>query len=329
MFKIGVVSVENHIDSYKKGVEDFIKDMRDFTSHIIPAAQWDKIKDMVLDQITNIGKELAELSLSFIEDFLGQFFLFFLYLVFWLFEPLPVSEPIAKVFKNYLGLKTIVCFIYASMMAILLAAVQCPVWALYFFITFFLNYIPEVGPILAGVLTLPSVLLDGSITKTARYEHVTVIIIVGMICKFLTGNVLEVDLYTRFGGEFMRIHPVVLFVFFTFCGYQLGVSGMFVSIPILAAIKYSLVSQAMPDKYLGTMLVIIEGDKWAPHKNLYERHRCSEVARTLDVSSEIGTELAHAAANTEGGIDEVADQTSRSSATDGAARSSRPPPRTF
>merc|ERR1719343_1203817 len=120
---------------------------------------------------------------------------------------------------------------------------------------------------------VPAVLLDGGVAKQDRYWHLTILVIVGVCAKIITGNVIEVDLYNRFGGESMRIHPVVLFVFFTFCGYELGLTGMFISIPILAAIKYSLVSQAVPPSYLNMLLVFIEGDAWAPHRNKLERQR--------------------------------------------------------
>lgn len=161
-------------------------------------------------------------------------------------------------------------------MAVLLARLSCDLWPLYFFLTFLLNYIPEIGPIIAGLLMVPAVLLDGGEALRTRYTHVVVLVIVGVCLKILTGNVIEVDLYSRFGGEVMRIHPVVLFVFFTLGGLILGATGTFISIPVLAAIKDSLVSQALPEKYLHPMLVLIEGDVWAPHRHRAERLRAEQ-----------------------------------------------------
>lgn len=283
MLWIGVEGVQSHFGDYQKGFTELIHDFKDLTSHLIPGKDWDDIEKQVTDTLTAYGKTFAEGSLEYLEGFAGQLFLFLVYVLFWLFEPLPVTEPIAKVFKQYLALKTIVCALFAGIMAVCLQCLSCPIWPLYFFVTFLLNYIPEVGPLLAGVLMLPAVLLDGALSKRTRYAHATILVIVGTVAKIVTGNIIEVELYSRYGGEFMRIHPVVLFVFFTFCGYQLGTTGMFISIPILAAIKYALVSQAMPGRYLNAVLTIIEGDVWAPHRNRAERQK----ART-DAFTELG-----------------------------------------
>lgn len=281
-FETGIEAVVINVDDYKLGVKEFIDDISNFTERIIPEAQMNKVKIEVQQKMSEYAADLAQLSLLYLESIGSYLFLFVLYLLFWVFEPLPVTEPVAKVFKSYLALKTVVCLLFATVMAAVLWFMECPLWSLYFLITFILNYIPEVGPILAGLLMLPAILFDGGLESKDRYANTTILIIAGVIAKFLTGNVIEVELYSRFGGEFMRIHPVVLFVFFTFCGYQLGVSGMFISIPILAIIKYSLVSYSVPGIYLHPLLTLLEGDVWAPHRNYVERQRC---AKTLGEAS--------------------------------------------
>eukprot|EP00928_Gymnodinium_smaydae_P065103 TRINITY_DN48293_c0_g1_i1.p1 TRINITY_DN48293_c0_g1~~TRINITY_DN48293_c0_g1_i1.p1 ORF type:complete len:575 (+),score=82.16 TRINITY_DN48293_c0_g1_i1:33-1757(+) len=298
MLSIGIDGVIQNLENYKIGVAELVEDIKNATSSLVPPQDWDRIRKQLTDELSEYGKRIAEGSLSFVESIGGTLFLFVLYLLFWICEPLPVNEPIAKVFKDYMALKTIVCLLFAGIMAALLAGLSCPLWPLYFFITFLLNYIPEIGPMLAGLLMLPAVLLDGSVPRGARYAHASVLTVGGICAKLLTGNLIEVDLYNRFGGEFMRIHPVVLFVFFTFCGYQLGTTGMFISIPILAAVKYSLVSGALPAKYLHPVLVLIEGDVWAPHRNAAERRRCASVeaarlatAARTPVQAQGGTEL--------------------------------------
>jgi len=251
----------------------------------------DNIKRNFIGELTQFGKDLAGDIVTILEDTLGTLFLFFLYLAFWIAEPLPISEPATKVFKDYMTLKTFVCFLFAGMMAGLLKFLLCPIWPLYFFLTFLLNYIPEVGPILAGLLMIPGVLLDSTLPKNTRYANVTMLVIFGTLAKILTGNIIEVKLYSKFGGEFMHIHPVTLFVFFTFCGYQLGTTGMFISVPILGAIKYALLSGAVPERYLHTLLVVIEGDAWAAHRSLLRRET-THSASTLREAPAAGVHLA-------------------------------------
>jgi len=286
-----ITGVQDNFEAYKKGVEDLIDDVNRGLTHIFPKDMLDNIKRNFIGELTQFGKDLAGDIVTILEDTLGTLFLFFLYLAFWIAEPLPISEPATKVFKDYMTLKTFVCFLFAGMMAGLLKFLLCPIWPLYFFLTFLLNYIPEVGPILAGLLMIPGVLLDSTLPKNTRYANVTMLVIFGTLAKILTGNIIEVKLYSKFGGEFMHIHPVTLFVFFTFCGYQLGTTGMFISVPILGAIKYALLSGAVPERYLHTLLVVIEGDAWAAHRSLLRRET-THSASTLREAPAAGVHLA-------------------------------------
>lgn len=92
----------------------------------------------------------------------------------------------------------------------------------------------------------------------------------------------------------MRMHPVILLVLIMICSAILGVTGAFLSVPIMAAIKYSLLSANMPDKYLNPLLVAIEGDERGPHKNYVDRcrshsdsvvHSSSETTRRVRAGS--------------------------------------------
>ena len=56
---------------------------------------------------------------------------------------------------------------------------------------------------------------------------------------------------------------------------MLLIKGMFLAVPVMAAVKYYLVSTDMPDSILHPLLVFIEGDETGPHKNHVERYRLS------------------------------------------------------
>lgn len=289
---INGITDKDNFEAYKKGVQELIEDVNKGLNHIFPKDILENIKNNFLSELTQFGKDVAGDIVTFLEDIFGELFLFLLYLAFWIAEPLPISQPATKVFKDYMILKTLVCLLFAGIMAGLLWLLQCPIWPLYFFLTFLLNYIPEVGPILAGLLMIPGVLLDANLDKNTRYANVTLLVIFGTLAKILTGNIIEVKLYSKFGGEFMHIHPVTLFVFFTFCGYQLGATGMFISVPILGAIKYTLLSGAVPQRYLNTLLIIIEGDAWAAHRNVLSRDaRGAGTSRNQPVSESVVSEM--------------------------------------
>merc|ERR1712070_495498 len=118
-------------------------------------------------------------------------------------------------------------------MSLLLFCLDCKLWRLFFVITFLMNYVPEVGPLLAAMLMLPAILFDGHVTLEWREFNALVLVVVGVSIKVFTGNVLEVRMYATRGGEFMRMHPVVLMALIMFCDYLLGVTGMFLAIPVM------------------------------------------------------------------------------------------------
>merc|ERR1740123_2419746 len=96
----------------------------------------------------------------------------------------------------------------------------------------------------------PAVLLDGNVPMEQRRANTVLLCIFGMVFKIVTGNIIEVQMYTTRGGEFMRMHPVILMALMMFCEELMGITGMFLAVPIMAAVKYYLVSVDMPSVYL-------------------------------------------------------------------------------
>jgi len=213
---------------------------------------------------------------SSLESLSFQALMFFVYLFFWIFEPLPISSPVAEVFKSYLLLKTIVCLLFATLMSALLLALQCKIWSLFFVLTFLLNFIPEIGAIASAILTVPAILFDGHLPRDQRLENLLWLVIFGTSIKIFTGNVVEVQMYASLGGQFMRMHPVVIMALIMLFSALLGVTGIFLAVPTMAAVKYYLVSTDMPKQFKHPLLVFIEGDATAPHKNYVEQQRLIE-----------------------------------------------------
>eukprot|EP00933_Yihiella_yeosuensis_P017686 TRINITY_DN14728_c0_g1_i3.p1 TRINITY_DN14728_c0_g1~~TRINITY_DN14728_c0_g1_i3.p1 ORF type:complete len:216 (+),score=24.56 TRINITY_DN14728_c0_g1_i3:163-810(+) len=182
---------------------------------------------------------------------------------------------VAQVFKSYLLLKTFVCLLFASLMSSLLFCLSCKIWELFFVLTFLLNYIPEIGAMLSALLMVPAVLLDGHVELDTRLAHLVVLVIFGTIIKIFTGNIVEVQLYASHGGQFMRMHPVIILAVMMLFSALLGVTGMFLAVPVTAVVKYYLLSAGMPDSILHPLLVWVEGDETGPHKNFVDRHRSS------------------------------------------------------
>eukprot|EP00930_Biecheleria_cincta_P027848 TRINITY_DN19481_c0_g1_i3.p1 TRINITY_DN19481_c0_g1~~TRINITY_DN19481_c0_g1_i3.p1 ORF type:complete len:526 (+),score=92.73 TRINITY_DN19481_c0_g1_i3:125-1702(+) len=259
----GVKNFTKNMDDYQHGVKDFLEWMKPVFKHLedlgLDMSEFGKKAE---DYVNKLLPQVAAYLASTLESFSFQALMFFIYLFFWIFEPLPMSTPIATVFKTYLLLKTIVCLLFAASMTLVLVILGCKIWALFFVLTFLLNFIPELGPIASAVLMIPAILFDGHVEgMDTRLANLFWLCVCFTIFKVITGNVIEVQLYASQGGQFMRMHPVVIVATMMVFYSVLGVTGMFLAVPVMAAVKYHLVSADMPDSILHPLLVFIEGDE--------------------------------------------------------------------
>lgn len=102
-------------------------------------------------------------------------------------------------------------------------------FALFFgFIAFLLNYIPQIGSLIATILPLVFgfVVLD-------NYIALTFLAALLLGTQFIMGNIVEV----KFLGKSFAISPVIIFVNLLFWGYIWGIAGLLLSAPILIFIK--------------------------------------------------------------------------------------------
>ncbi len=132
--------------------------------------------------------------------------------------------------RHYLSIKTMTSLLTGTFVWICLAIVGVDyaiIWAL---IAFLLNYIPNIGSIIAAV---PAVLFaavqlgfGGVIWTTAIFLAVNMII----------GNIIE----PKMMGKGMGLSTFVVFLSLIFWGFMLGTVGMFLSVPLTMAIKIML-----------------------------------------------------------------------------------------
>jgi len=279
---LGVDALKSNANAYMEGVQNFIISFSEALTGVLPDDTVKSMKDQAIEFAKTALPNLATAVATHFEYIGWQTMMFLLYLVFWIFEPLPVNDSVARVIKSYLLLKTVICFIFAGLMSSLLFYLDCPLWNIFFVVTFLLNFIPEVGFIIAGMLMIPAILFDGHLTVGARERRTLILIVVGGLIKVVTANIIEVRMYATRGGQYMRMHPVVLVALMMFFESMLGVTGMFLAIPIMAAVKYYMVSADMPPVFLNPMLLFIEGDEAGPHKNFVDRQR---YGTTLDTTN--------------------------------------------
>lgn len=97
------------------------------------------------------------------------------------------------------------------------------------FFAFLLNFIPNIGPLIAMVVHIPVLPL----TVGATVPWAIVAVAAPAAVQFVSGNVVE----PRVMGQSLDLHPVVILLALIFFGMIWGVVGMFLATPIAAAVK--------------------------------------------------------------------------------------------
>ena len=140
---------------------------------------------------------------------------------------------------SYLGVKTVISLLTGVTTWILLdvAGVQYAIlWAT---LSFLLNYIPNIGSIIAAVpIVVQALLLNGF--------GVGMGVTVGIIASnIVIGNIIE----PKMMGKTLGLSTLVVFFSLLFWGWLLGTVGMLLSVPLTMAFKITLESSESTKKY--------------------------------------------------------------------------------
>jgi len=141
-------------------------------------------------------------------------------------------NEIALNVNRYLGIKTVVSIGTGITVTLMLMVIGVDFPVLWGLVAFLLNYIPNIGSIIAAI---PAVLLGlvelgvaPALWTAAGY----------FVINTVVGSVIE----PRFMGRGLGLSTLVVFVSLVFWGWILGPVGMFLSVPLTMAVKVALES---------------------------------------------------------------------------------------
>ncbi len=134
--------------------------------------------------------------------------------------------------KSYLTLKTIISIFTGLAFGLALRLFGVPMAMTFGVLAFLMNFIPNIGPVLASVLPLPLILLD----PNASVTWMCCVIITILSIQLISGNLIE----PRIMGESANLHPVTILLALMFWGTIWGIVGMFLATPITAVIRIGL-----------------------------------------------------------------------------------------
>lgn len=195
--------------------------------------------------------KFASTLVSGFGSFMKEFFFVTLLVSFMLFEApllskkiyLSFTNPEDKIKKinnffqlvnNYVAIKTIIGLITGFIIGFLLWLCNIDFYILWGLIAFFLNYIPNIGSILASIPPLFVSFAQQGMSGLFK------VLIIYSVVNVVMGNIIE----PRFMGEKLGLSTLVVFLSLVFWGWILGGVGMLLSVPLTIVIKIALESSS-------------------------------------------------------------------------------------
>jgi predicted PurR-regulated permease PerM len=138
-----------------------------------------------------------------------------------------INEQIQK----YLVAKTVISLITAILTMIVLYLFDLEFVAIWGLLTFLLNFIPSIGSIIATVLPL--------IFALVQFDSIAAVAWLGLCLfavQFTVGNIVE----PKIMGKQVNLSPVMIMFALIFWGWQWGIIGMLLAVPLTVLIKIIL-----------------------------------------------------------------------------------------
>jgi AI-2 transport protein TqsA len=208
--------------------------------------KWETVDWIGQLDINKIGAFLLA-SLGPFFSFIALLFLIFIFLVFILAgrgnvktkiersfdkerasQIIGIIQKIDKQIQRYLAIKTVVSFVTGVLVTVVLMIFGVDFAIVFGFFTFILNYIPNIGSIIATALPL----------TVAAFQFETLwpafwILIILASIQMIIGNFIE----PRVMGEGLGLSTLVVLFFLFFWGWLWGIAGMILAVPTAATIK--------------------------------------------------------------------------------------------
>ena len=178
--------------------------------------------------------------LNMVTSFAGSFSMIIFLLIFLVIEKKFFKLKISKITKNknklkvfsninddiynYFRIKAFTSFLTGICTFIILIFFKSDLAIAFGILSFFLNFIPYIGSLIS--ILLPVIF---SIVENFNFMYSIIIFALLFLNHLFIGNFLE----NRLMGKALNISPIVLLIFLSVMGKLWGISGMFLSVPII------------------------------------------------------------------------------------------------
>jgi AI-2 transport protein TqsA len=144
----------------------------------------------------------------------------------------PLIEKIENKIEKYLLIKMVLSIITGASVTFFLWMLNVDLAMVFGLLAFVLNFIPNVGSIIATLLPIPMILVN------PEASVFTIILAIGLpgTIQMVVGNVVEPKLL----GDSLELHPITVLLSLIFWGIIWGIAGMLLAAPITAVLKILL-----------------------------------------------------------------------------------------
>ena len=181
--------------------------------------------------------------LNMVSNFAGNFSMIIFLLIFLVIEKKYLKLKIAKIITNksklkvfsninddiynYFRIKAFTSFLTGTLTFVILFFFNSDLAIAFGILSFFLNFIPYIGSLISILLPITFSIVD-------NYNFMYSIIIFALLFlnHLFIGNFLE----NKLMGKALNISPIVLLIFLSIMGKLWGISGMFLSVPIIVVL---------------------------------------------------------------------------------------------
>jgi AI-2 transport protein TqsA len=147
-------------------------------------------------------------------------------------------KDITEQIQRYIATKFLISLLTGLVVGIVLWIFDIDFLIVWAVMAFFLNFIPNIGSIIA--IILPTVM------TLIQYESIGYTVLVAGIITFvqnIIGNLLEPKIL----GDKLGLNPLVILVSLLVWGYIWGIAGMFLSVPLTAVVKIIISNSSSPN----------------------------------------------------------------------------------
>ncbi|MCK4703850.1 MAG: AI-2E family transporter [Gammaproteobacteria bacterium] len=157
------------------------------------------------------------------------------------------SQIFVEKLRHYMSMKTIISMLTGFIIALAMWLIGVDYPVLWGVLAFMLNFVPNIGSIIAAVPAILLTLVQLGFTSALLVASVYVVV------NVVIGSVVE----PKYMGKGLGLSTLVVFVSLVFWGWVLGPVGMLLSVPLTITVKLGLDSNP-ETQWLGHLLGPVE-----------------------------------------------------------------------